>query len=64
MNHLRADECRCHDAGCPERETCLRWVDREYGDPREVYPHSPSLKSYERPLSDPCDLRIDVGRGS
>ncbi len=25
---LPADRCRCHDARCPERDSCLRWIER------------------------------------
>lgn len=58
--HLLDDECRCHDSGCPQRETCLRWLDREYGDHRRMYTHSPSLFPYDIPLGSPCPMRIEV----
>jgi hypothetical protein len=27
--NLLYDICRCHDTGCPERETCLRFLRRD-----------------------------------
>ena len=53
---LHPDICRCYDDGCPERHDCLRWLDRERGAPYVF--HVPSLKDYDRPLSDPCSCRI------
>lgn len=60
MKHLPNDFCRCHDDGCPQHETCLRWVDRNYGRPDHSYPHSPSLFPYDIPLGSPCPMQIKV----
>lgn len=52
------DTCRCHDAGCDERENCQRWINRkDKGD--QIY-HSPSLFPYDLPLSEPCTMMIEV----
>lgn len=29
---LPYDVCRCHALRCPERESCLRWLDRDWGE--------------------------------
>ena len=29
---LPLDIARCHDSKCPEREECLRWLERESGE--------------------------------
>ena len=29
---LPRDIARCHDSKCPEREECLRWIERESGE--------------------------------
>lgn len=31
---LPADICRCHDARCPDRTNCLRWLDRDGANAR------------------------------
>lgn len=28
MVKLDSDTCRCHDAECPKREQCMRWLAR------------------------------------
>ena len=28
-NHLSSGRSRCHDKGCPDRDECLRWTDRD-----------------------------------
>lgn len=33
---LLADICRCHDAKCPMRETCERWIQRRSGRVRQA----------------------------
>lgn len=58
------DICRCHDNGCPERNLCLRWMQRETGGPRT--PHSHSLYQGDSgwepersgPRNEPCLDRI------
>ena len=60
MNHLPDDVCRCLDAGCPEKDTCLRWTMRLGGKPARMYPYSPSLFPYDIPLGSPCPMRIAV----
>lgn len=52
---LPNDFCRCEDAGCSEREECLRWVDRENG-----YNRCKSLFPYDQELGTPCPNRIPV----
>lgn len=61
--HLHADDCRCHDAGCPERETCLRWLDRARGDHRRHGTHSPRLFPHDVPLGTPCPMWIAAAAG-
>ena len=56
-HHLDHDICRCHDAGCDEREQCLRWLCRE-DEGNEGVSHCGSLKPYDEPIMDPCPLRI------
>ena len=58
MIHLMNDECRCHDAGCPERMSCLRWLARDTAPDRSLVCNSPSLFPYDIPLGAPCPLRI------
>ena len=53
---LTDDICRCHDGGCPERESCLRWIDRHEGGPRVVA--AGSLYPYDQPLGQPCTNHI------
>jgi hypothetical protein len=61
MRHLRDTDCRCRDDGCPEREKCLRWIERNTrGYATKKVDHSPSLRSYNKPLGDPCNLRIPM----
>ncbi|MFA5377668.1 MAG: hypothetical protein WC455_18100 [Dehalococcoidia bacterium] len=57
MTHLHDYVCRCHDAGCPQHETCLRWLDRKGG---QSATHNPSMFPYEIPLGSPCPFRIAV----
>jgi hypothetical protein len=40
----------CFDKGCPQRNDCARFQDAE-----PEYHDMPSLRSYEDPLSDPCE---------
>lgn len=56
MNHLANDVCRCHDAVCPERNVCQRWIDREYLPHAVRVVHAASLGA---PLADgQCAARI------
>lgn len=61
QTHLLNDECRCHDAGCPERMSCLRWLARDTAPDRSLVCNSPSLFPYDIPLGNPCPLRIEPG---
>lgn len=54
---LLNDICRCHDSGCPERETCARWTERDSGGERT--PHAQSLFPYDIPIVDPCPWKIE-----
>jgi hypothetical protein len=54
---MNNDICRCHDAGCDERENCQRWINRN--DMENNIPHSPSLFPYDIPLGDPCYAIIE-----
>lgn len=56
MRKLPYDICRCHDAGCPQRESCLRWLCRT--DEGDHIVQSPSLFPYGIPLGSPCPNRI------
>lgn len=47
------DICRCLNEECPERETCLRWIERE---PGEV--HS-CLNLWG---DEPCESKIEAER--
>ena len=38
---LAYDVCRCHALRCPERESCLRWLDRDNWG----YVHAASLSN-------------------
>jgi hypothetical protein len=59
MKHLPYDICRCHNAGCPERETCLRWLDRRIETKNgEWTVHSGSLYPSNLPPGSPCPKRI------
>ena len=49
---LPDDVCRCHDDACPERETCLRFLQREIGGIRVV--HSATLRQKD----EPCQSKI------
>lgn len=53
---LANDVCRCLDAGCSERERCLRWLERD--SPGDRVSRCGSLKPYDEPIGDPCTLRI------
>lgn len=60
---LPADVCRCHDAGCPERQACQRWVYRDH--PKgEMLAQCASLFPYDMPLDAHCPLRIPLGEVS
>ena len=54
---LPFDICRCHDDGCPEHETCLRWLLREDKGDRVV--HCGSLYPYDQPLGEKCPAKIE-----
>ena len=42
---LNDDVCRCHDAECPEREECQRWLDRgRCSRPNARVVHASSLR--------------------
>lgn len=56
MKNLSNDTCRCHDAGCDEKEQCLRWLCRN--DEGKRVSHCGSLKPYDEPIMNPCPLRI------
>jgi hypothetical protein len=56
---LSNDICRCHDAGCPERERCARWIART-DDHREIE-RAASLFPFDINITDPCPYRIDPG---
>ena len=51
---LLTDETRCHDAGCPERERCARYLERHTGGV-----HVASLFPFDEPIFDPCAWRIE-----
>lgn len=53
---LPNDISRCHDAGCEEKEECVRWIERETIGDSVV--HSVSLFPYDIPLGDKCPMRI------
>ena len=36
MRTLPDDWCRCTSDDCPDREECVRWLQREEGGPRVV----------------------------
>ena len=55
---LSHDICRCHDDGCPEKDTCARYVFRNEG--QKHTPHMVSLFPYDLPLSEPCPLKIEL----
>ena len=50
---LLADITRCHDTGCPEREQCRRWLERDSGTV-----HAASLFPYDEDIGSRCSLRI------
>ena len=50
---LLADITRCWDAGCPEREQCRRWLERDSGTV-----HAQSLFPYDEDIGSRCSLRI------
>jgi hypothetical protein len=49
------DVCRCHDAECPDRETCARWVYRQVADRSGWASHAKSLRHGEK-----CDSKIEI----
>ena len=57
---LPLDICRCHDDGCSERETCLRWLCRNDGNETDRIPHAKSLFPYDIPISEPCPQKIEA----
>lgn len=59
MTRLLNDVCRCHDDACPERENCLRWLQRDTGT--ENTPHAATLY-YTLPGEVPVDWMIRNGR--
>lgn len=50
---LMLDIWRCHDTGCPEREQCRRWLERDNGTV-----HAASLFPYDLDIGEPCPLRL------
>ena len=50
---LPTDITRCHEATCPERHDCRRWLERESGTS-----HARSCFPYDEPIDLPCPLRI------
>ena len=57
---LLDDICRCHDADCPERLDCRRWLERAQGGERLA--NAESLFPFEeQSLWKPCPNRIPVG---
>lgn len=46
---LAYDVCRCHALHCPEREQCLRWLDRDLG-----HVHAASLNNDDGT----CDAKL------
>lgn len=40
---LLADICRCHDAECPQRGDCLRWIERKTG--ADWTPHQATFRN-------------------
>ena len=57
MRKLRNDICRCNDDGCEEKDTCLRWLQRETGRVQ-----CGSLKSYDAPLDSKCECKIEIDK--
>ena len=55
---LKGDICRCHDDGCPEKDSCARYVFRNTG--HDQTPHAASLFPYDQPLGEPCPYRIEI----
>jgi len=60
---LQNDVCRCHDDGCPQHETCKRWLERKSGSGDHVV-HSASLYPYDIALGEPCPHYIGDNNGS
>lgn len=56
---LKADICRCHDAGCPEHGRCERYLQREMGTDWTVA--APTLYPYDQPLGGQCPHLIAKG---
>jgi len=54
---LPSDPYRCHDSGCPERETCLRWIERK--EPIDNQNQMASLFPYDIPIGDPCPMKLE-----
>jgi len=54
---LPNDVSRCLDDGCPQHETCRRWLDRDTGEGEWVC-QCASLYPYDQPLGEPCPLYI------
>lgn len=52
MNTLPNDVTRCHDSGCNQAQSCLRFILRNAGGDRT--PHMQSLFPYDIPICDPC----------
>lgn len=54
---LPDDICRCHDADCPTRLDCARWLERDQGGSRLVI--ADSLFPFEaQSLWKPCPYRL------
>lgn len=54
---LTNDICRCHDSGCPERESCLRFIERLNAGERT--PHAASMFPFDIPLGEKCPNKIE-----
>lgn len=44
---LLADVCRCHDAACPQHESCRRWLERDKPPAAVRLVHASSLRDPE-----------------
>jgi hypothetical protein len=54
---LPHDTARCHDSRCPQRQSCLRWLERN--SPGERISHHPSLRPFS-PFADSCANHIPL----
>jgi hypothetical protein len=51
---LPYDICRCHDEDCPQREDCLRWLDRKKSGARTS--HVDTMRPWR--IGEKCLLKI------